>query len=253
MGAWRAIEVFAAGVGAGAINSVVGSGTLITFPVLLGLGYAPIIANVSNTIGLAPGNLSGAVGYRRELSGQRARMLRLGGAALLGGGVGAVLLLFLPASVFKDVVPVFIVVALVLVLFQSRISRFYGRRRTGAAHLGRGGPLVWLGIFLCGIYGGYFGAAQGIIALSLLSLSFDDGLQRLNGLKNVLVGATNGIAALVFAVTATQVSWGVAGLIAGGSITGAQFGARWGRRLSPAALRTLIVIVGTAAIVKLVA
>ena len=111
-----------AGLAAGTINTVVGSGTLITFPVLLAFGYAPVTANVSNTIGLVPGSVSGAIGYRRELSGQRARAIRLGTMSVLGGITGAVLLLVLPASAFKAVVPVFIAIALVLTVLQPRLN-----------------------------------------------------------------------------------------------------------------------------------
>src|ERR1700720_72269 len=117
-----------AGMAAGAINTLVGSGTLITFPVLLAFGYAPVTANVSNTIGLVPGSVSGAVGYRRELAGQRRQVLRLGAMSVLGGATGAVLLLVLPASAFKAVVPAFIALALVLTLLQPRITAWLSKR-----------------------------------------------------------------------------------------------------------------------------
>src|SRR2546421_8829166 len=108
MSAWHAVAIFAAGIVAGAINAVVGSGTLITFPVLLAFGYPPVTANVSNTIGLVPGSVSGAIGYRRELAGQARRAVRLGAMSIAGGITGAVLLLVLPSSAFKAIVPVFI-------------------------------------------------------------------------------------------------------------------------------------------------
>jgi len=234
---------------AGTINTVVGSGTLITFPTLLAFGYAPVTANVSNTVGLVPGSVSGAIGYRRELSGQRERVLALGAASTTGGIVGAVLLLVLPASAFKDIVPFFIAVALVLILLQKQISRVLRSHPRGA---GQGvGPGALAGTFITGIYGGYFGAAQGILMMSVLMLTIDDDLQRLNSVKVVTTGLTNLIAAVVF-VFAAHVAWDVAGLIAGGSIIGGQLGARYGRRLHPNALRALIIVVGIVAIVRLV-
>src|SRR5271167_2648987 len=142
-----------AGVGAGMINTVVGSGTLITFPVLLAFGYAPVTANVSNTVGLVPGSVSGAFGYRRELSGQRARVIRLGTMSVLGGVTGAVLLLVLPASAFKAIVPVFIALALVLVVLQPRMKRWLAEREIDAIH--ERGLVVALAIYLTGVYGGY--------------------------------------------------------------------------------------------------
>jgi uncharacterized membrane protein YfcA len=247
--AWHALAIFAAGIAAGTINTVVGSGTLITFPTLLAFGYAPVTANVSNTIGLVPGSVSGAVGYRKELSGQRDRILVLGAAAVGGGILGSILLLVLPASAFKAIVPFFIAVALVLILLQKQINRALGDRRRGA---GESVPLGAIaGAFACGVYGGYFGAAQGILMMSVLGLSIDDTLQRLNAVKVITTGLTNVVAGVVF-VIAAHIAWDVAGLIAGGSIIGGVLGARYGRRLSPGALRVLIVVVGIVAIVRLV-
>jgi hypothetical protein len=237
-----------AGFAAGAINTLVGSGTLITFPVLLAFGYAPVTANVSNTIGLVPGSASGAIGYRRELAGQRARALRLGTMSLAGGITGAVLLLVLPASAFKAIVPVFIAAALVLTVAQPRLNAWLARREIDLE--GRAGALTPLAVYLTGVYGGYFGAAQGILLLGILGVTLTQDLQRSNALKNVLAGLTNGVAGLYFAFAA-HVDWGPAALIAGTSIVGAQLGARYGRRLSPDVLRLVIVAVGIFAIVRL--
>jgi uncharacterized membrane protein YfcA len=243
------VLVLAAGVFAGAINTVVGSGTLVTFPVLLALGYAPVVANVTNTLGLVPGSISGAIGYRRELAGQRRRALVLCGASLLGGIAGAVLLLSLPSSAFEAIVPALIALALVLVVFQPRLARVLAARR-GAARP-HGGPLLWSGVCGTGIYGGYFGAAQGVILLALLGIAIpDEELQRLNALKNVLAALVNGIAAVVFLFFAS-VAWLPALLLAAGSATGGQLGARIGRSLSASVLRGVIVVVGLAAIVQL--
>ncbi len=247
MTALEAAAILTAGVGAGTINTVVGSGTLITFPVLLALGYPPVVANVSNTIGLVPGSFSGVLGYRRELAGQRRRMMRLGIWSLLGGTAGAALLLSLPASAFKAIVPGFIALALILIVAQPRLARrLAASRRPVSEH----GGAVALAVFGTGAYGGYFGAAQGIMLLSVLGLALPESLQRINALKNVLTMLVNGIAGIVFVFTA-PVAWGPALLIAAGSIAGGQIGSRYGRRLSPVALRAVIVVVGVFAIARL--
>ncbi len=246
----HAVAIFAAGILAGTINTVVGSGTLITFPVLLAFGYAPVTANVSNTIGLVPGSAAGAFGYRRELSGQRGRTIPLAVASLLGGTAGAIALLTLPASAFKAIVPAFIVIALALIVAQPRLARALDRRRTGTRPHG-GGPIALAGVFASGVYGGYFGAAQGILLLAILGLTLPEELQRINAVKVVLAGLVNLIAGLVF-VFAAHVAWDVTLLIAVGSSIGGLSGARVGRRLPPAGLRAVIVVVGIAAIVRLV-
>ncbi|HEY4349324.1 MAG TPA: sulfite exporter TauE/SafE family protein [Gaiellaceae bacterium] len=244
----EAIAIAAAGVGAGTINTVVGSGTLLTFPVLLAFGYSPVVANVSNTVGLVAGGVSGAHGYRAELAGQRRRALTFGAASMAGGIGGAALLLALPGSAFKAIVPFFIGLALLLVVLQPWLSkRLEGRSSTFGEH---GAPWTLPAIFVVGLYGGYFGAAQGILLLAVLGISLTEPLQRVNGLKNVLGTIANGVAAIVF-VAAAHVDWRVAALLAAGSIVGGQVGARVGRRLPPPALRALIVVVGIAAIVKL--
>jgi uncharacterized protein len=240
--------IAAAGMAAGAINTLVGSGTLITFPVLLAFGYAPVTANVSNTIGLVPGSVSGAIGYRRELAGQRGRILRLGSMSAAGGITGAVLLLILPSSAFKAIVPVFIAIALVLTVFQPRLARWLAKREIDLER--RGSVLMPLAIYATGVYGGYFGAAQGIILLAILGVALAQDLQRTNAVKNVLAGLVNGVAGVYFILEA-HVDWGPAAIIAGTSIVGAQLGARYGRRLPPDALRAIIVVVGVFAIVRL--
>src|SRR5271168_126080 len=238
-----------AGMAAGAINTLVGSGTLITFPVLLAFGYAPVTANVSNTIGLVPGSVSGAIGYRRELAGQRGRVLRFGAMSVGGGITGAVLLLVLPAAAFKAIVPVFIAIALVLTLLQPRLALWLLKREIDLER--KGAMLVPFAVYLTGVYGGYFGAGQGILLLATLGVALAQDLQRTNALKNVLVGLVNGVAAVYF-VFAAHIDWGPAAIIACTSILGAQLGARYGRRLPPDALRGVIVVVGVFAIVRLV-
>ncbi|MEU8827326.1 sulfite exporter TauE/SafE family protein [Streptomyces sp. NPDC048636] len=250
---WEMAAVFAAGTGAGAINTVVGSGTLITFPVLLATGLPPVTATVSNALGLVPGSISGAIGYRKELTGQARRILKLCWAALIGGLTGATLLLALPSTAFEMIVPVLVGLALVLVILQPRISRAVRERREkrgGPVHRD-GGPLLFAGLTLASVYGGYFAAAQGIIYMSLMGMLLDEPLQRLNAAKNVYVAVVNTVAAIFFLFVA-HYDWTAVALIAVGSALGGQIGAAVGRRFSPAVLRALIVTVGTVAIVQLV-
>jgi uncharacterized membrane protein YfcA len=244
----EALAVLAAGVAAGTINVVVGSGTLITFPVLLAIGFPPVTANVSNTIGLVPGSFSGVVGYRRELATQTHRLLQFSIASVSGGILGAIALLELPPSAFEAIVPVFIVIALVLIILQPRLAKRLAERRPVE---GRPGPITTGAVFLTGVYGGYFGAAQGILLLGILGATLPENLQTVNGIKNLLAMLVNLVSGIVFAFVA-HVDWGAAGLIAAGSIVGGALGARYGRRLPPQALRALIVVVGTVAIVRLV-
>ena len=248
---WECLAVLLAGVAAGTINTIVGSGTLITFPVLLALGVPPVTANVSNTLGLVPGSLSGAIGYRRELAGQRPRLLRLGTASLIGGLTGAWLLVKLPSEAFDAIVPVLILLALVLVVIQPRVARAMAARR--AADAGpppEAGPLLFTGVLLAGVYGGYFGAAQGVLLIALMGMLLQDDMQRINAAKNVLALIVNGVAAVFFLFVA-EFDWTVVLLIAVGSAAGGQLGARVGRRLPPAVLRAAIVVVGLVAVVRL--
>ncbi|MBF6424813.1 sulfite exporter TauE/SafE family protein [Nocardia cyriacigeorgica] len=246
------LAVFAAGVAAGGINTIVGSGTLITFPVLLAIGYPPVTANVSNTVGLVPGSVSGVIGYRRELSGQRARLLRLGVASLLGAITGAVALLKMPEQAFKAIVPVLIIAALVLVIVQPRLAAWVKSRRDADNTPEHGGPVLFGSIYATGIYGGYFGAAQGVLLIGLLGVFVHDDLQRLNAVKNTLALLVNAVSAAIFIVVA-DIAWEAVALIAAGSIIGGQLGARVGRKLSPTVLRAVIVVVGTIAVVRLLA
>ena len=213
---------------------------------LLAVGYEPVVANVSNTVGLVLGSATAAWGYRAELEGQRQRLVRLGYASVTGGITGAILLLTLPEGAFKAIVPVLIVGACVLVLVQPRlIRRLRPLRRE--AHVG---PLLLAGVYAAGIYGGYFGAAQGVLLIGILGVGLRENLQRMNAAKNVLAGLVNLVAALFF-VVAADIAWAPAGLLAAGSTVGGQLGATFGRRLSPGVLRGFIVAVGTVAVVRL--
>ncbi len=244
---FEALFVFLAGMGAGTINAVVGSGTLLTFPALLAVGIPPVVANVSNTIGLAPGTAAGAIGYRRELEGQRGRLIRLVPVSLVGGLVGGVLLLTLPESAFHAVVPGLILLGCLLVALQPWLGRWIGLPE----HTQRGAWWTMPAVFATGVYGGYFGAAQGVLLMAILGLGMDANLQRMNALKNVLATVVNTVAAILFIIVA-DVDWLAAGLIAVGSTIGGFVGARYGRRLPPIALRCLIVVIGIIAILTLV-
>jgi uncharacterized protein len=242
----EAVAIFCAGLAAGTINTIVGSGSLITFPTLLAFGFPPLDANVSNTVGLVPGSLSGAVGYRRELAGQKPRAISLGLASGAGGLTGAVLLLAFPGA-FASVVPVLIAVALVLVALGPRLSKALVAHRHAESH--RSWRLVAL-FYATAIYGGYFGAGMGIIMIALLTIFVPDGIQRLNGLKNVLAALINGVAGIFFIFLA-PVHWELVLLIASGSIVGGQVGAGVGRRLPAPALRAAIIAVGLVAEARL--
>lgn len=246
---WEAAAVLLAGVWAGTINTVVGSGTLVSFPILVAVGVPPVTANVSNSIGLVPGSVTGAWGYRKELRGQGRRLRWLIPATVLGGALGAVLLLWLPASTFEAVVPALIGLGVVLVLLGPRISR-----AVLAHHAQRGGVpergvwWVWPAVFGTGVYGGYFGAAQGVLLMAVFGIGVDDHVQRHNALKNVLAALVNGVAAVVF-IAVAHVDWRAVVLLGLGAVLGGLIGARVGRRLSPSLLRAVIVVVGAVAMV----
>lgn len=249
----EALVVLAAGIWAGVVNTVVGSGTLITFPVLLAVGYSPLTANVSNSLGLVPGSLSGAYGYRRELVGQRGRIARFAPISIAGAAAGAALLFVLPVAAFEAIVPLFIAAALVLVVLQPRIQRRVAQRRGARPEpddASGPGPVLRLLTFGTGVYGGYFGAAQGIMLMAIFGAAIDDDIQRINAMKNVLAALVNLTAAIVFLFVA-QLAWEAVALLAVGSTIGGQLGAHVGRRLSPRTLRAVIVVVGLAAIAKL--
>ena len=251
---WSGVAIAAAGACAGVINAIVGSGSLITFPVLLALGYPPLTANMSNNIGLVPGGVSGALGYRRELSGQSVYLRRLLPMSMIGSLVGALLLLQLPAAAFNAIVPVLVAAAVVLVVVQPRIAARVeaGRLRDGRAS--RAGPVAMAAVLLSGVYGGYFGAAQGVLLIGLLGAMLGEHLQRVNALKNVLALAVNSVAAVTFVLVAPDlVNWAVVVLIAGGSVIGGMAGAFVGRRLPAPVLRGVVVVIGLVALVRLLA
>lgn len=253
------IAIFLAGVGAGTINTVVGSGTLITFPTLIAFGFPPVTATMSNAIGLVPGNVSGTWGYRRELAGQGPRLRWQIPASFLGAITGAWLLLHLPEKTFLTVVPILLVIALILVVIQPRLQTWVRRRAEAAgrdqAVVGRGrfAALIVL-TFLVGIYGGYFAAAQGILLVGVMGALLPESMQRINAAKNLLVLVVNVVAATAYTIVAfDRIAWGAAGLIAVGSLIGGFIGAGVGRKLSPVALRAVIVLLGLIALWRLLA
>jgi uncharacterized protein len=249
----EAVAIFAAGIWAGAINVIVGSGTLVTFPTLLLFGYPPLTANVSNNIGMVAGGISGIYGYRSELRLNRDLLLRLAPASIAGALVGAVLLLVLPDESFQAIVPALIGLGLLMVIVGPSVQR----RTASAQHEESGhGPLaralLTVGIFVLGIYGGYFGAAQGILLVGLMGMILSDDIQRLTAVKNVLATLVNAVAAILFMIIATdRIDWSVVALISSGAFIGGYLGARFGRKLSPAVLRVCIVVIGSLALVKL--
>ncbi len=277
MGPLDLVLVLAAGVLAGTVNTIVGAGTLITFPLLVTMGISPLTANVSNTVGLVPAAVTGAWGYRRELAGRWPTVLRMAALSAAGGVAGGLLLLAAPAESFTAVVPWLLVLAAALAFAQPRVAAIVRRRAeareaaslpaaaegrspgTGARpgspreagdHITR--PLtvgLGLGVAATGVYGGYFGAAQGVVLLALLGMAWTTDLQRANGAKNVLAGVANLVSATVFVVGGV-VDWRIAGLIAVGSAVGGVLGSRVGRRIPAPVLRVLIVVVAlTAAVV----
>jgi uncharacterized membrane protein YfcA len=249
---YEVVALLAAGMAAGTINTIVGSGTLITFPTLLFFGYAPLVANVSNTVGLVAGGLTGIHGYRAELVGQGPTLRRLVPVSFLGALTGAILLLKLPESAFDAIVPALIAAALLLVLFGPRLQAWAAARHPDHDSLGRR-LLMSVGVYAAGIYGGYFGAAQGVLLVGIMSVLMTISLQRINALKNVLGTVVNSVAAITFMLVAWErINWPVAALIAAGALAGGYVGARVGRRLSPVALRGVIVVIGVVAIAKMV-
>ncbi|CAG7573226.1 hypothetical protein FB554_1379 [Barrientosiimonas humi] len=247
----EAVLILLAGMAAGTINTIVGSGTLVTFPTLLAFGYPPVVANMSNTVGLVAGGVTGTWGYRKELKGSGDLLRRLAPMSLLGAVTGALLLLWLPPEAFDAIVPALIGVGVLLVIVGPSLQR-----RAAAAHTDHDSPVrravLLVGIYLAGVYGGYFGAAQGVLLMGLMSVLLPNPLQQVNGIKNVLGTIVNGVAAITFMIVAWgDIDWAVAGLIALGALAGGVIGARVGRRLPAWGLRAFIVVIGLVAIVNL--
>ena len=232
--------VGAAGLLAGSVNAVVGSGTLITYPLLLSIGLTPVVANGTNNVGLSVGGAASAWAYRAEL---RARLRELALPLVLtacGAVIGSSLVVRLPQQIFTTLVPWLILAAVVLVALQPLIARRLARRPHHLVHPARDLPL-WTGIL--GIYGGYFGAGQGVMYMGVLGLRFDEDMQQANGAKNLLAATGNLVSAVVF-IVAGVLSWPFALAIGAGSIVGGYVGGRWARRIPPQVLRVVVIGVG---------
>lgn len=251
MDAFQVVVILLAGVAAGTINTIVGSGSLVTFPTLVFFGFPPLVANMSNNVGLVPGGLSGVFGYRRELARAGGVIRRLAPASLLGGIIGALLLLELPESVFDAVVPLLILLGLLLVVFGPALQR--RARAKHPTHVSAGQQrMLWVGVMLTGVYGGYFGAAQGVILIGILSTLMVEELQVLNGLKNFLALIVNGVAAFTFVIMrGDDISWPAVLLVGIGTMIGGFIGAGVGRRLPPLVLRGVIIVIGVVAILHM--
>jgi uncharacterized protein len=248
VGPGEVLAVLAAGFGAGVVLASVGAGTLLSFPILLAVGIPPLVANTSNCVGLVPGGLSGSWGYRRELAPVRALVVRVALTSAVGALLGATILLLLPSTAFDAVVPVLVLLAATLIGVQPLVSRMLARRavrRGTLAHTDRVamGPGLTTLSSVVGVYGGYFGAAQGVMLMACLALGLDLPLQVVNGLKNVAVLSANVAATLIFVVVG-PLDWAVVGLVAVGSLAGGWLGAHVGRRLPSSVFRTLVVTFG---------
>ncbi len=252
-GALSAIDLGLAGlaaVAAGAVNALAGGGTLITFPTLTALGLPAVAANVTNTIAMAPGHLGATLAQKRDLAGQGARVRRLVPAALLGGLVGALLLLFTSERVFRQLVPFLILLASALLAVQEPLRAWLLRRLGTHAHASHTGPRAGTGegwaalpVFAASVYGGYFGAGLSVIVLAALGLLLDDSLTRLNATKQAIGFAANTAAALLF-VFSGQVHWPAGLVMAVGAVAGGALGGRLAGRVRPATLRLVVVTVG---------
>lgn len=237
-----------AGVLAGAFNAVAGGGSLISFPALLAAGYGSVTANVTNTVALWPGYLGGAVGYRRELAADVPRLAGLGAVSIVGSGIGSLLLLTAPAATFTAMVPWLILGATGIFALQPFLAAKVAQRRKADHH--GGGALVYVGVLLSAVYGGYFGAGLGIMLLGVLGVLLPLGLQAINGLKNALSLAINTLAMIAFVVFG-PVAWAPVLIMALASLFGGYVGARVARRLPVRVLRTAVILFGAVVGLKL--
>ncbi|WP_423462644.1 sulfite exporter TauE/SafE family protein [Promicromonospora sp. MS192] len=252
MSGWEHLAVLGAGLGAGVLTSTVGVASLLSFPVLLAVGLPPVVANASNTVGLVPGALSGAFGYRQELREHPRVTVVVLVTCAVGSVAGAVLLLALPPGVFEAVVPWLILLSCLLVGAQPWISRWLRSTRNEPARLRHDmSPATMVFSVLTGTYGGYFGAGAGVMMAAVLGLGTDLPVRIVNALKTLAVLAANVVATVIF-VAVADLDWVAIGLLAAGSLVGGYVGARLGRRMPPAVFRALVVVAGvTTAVVML--
>jgi len=239
------LAVAAAGLFAGAVNAIAGAGSLLTFPVMIGVGLTPLSANVTNSIGVVPGNLSGTWGFRNELRGQRSRLAGFAAPAIVGSLLGGILLLVLPAHSFTLVAPALLGLASLLTVAQPVIARKVGQspsRRNNAA--------LSTGIFAVSIYGGYFGSGIGVLFIAVLSIFVADQLSRLNAAKTVLQALANGVAGILFAFFA-PVHWWLVLILSVSSAVGGPIGARLSVHIPAKVLRAVIGVLGLASAIVL--
>ncbi|MGO8862428.1 MAG: sulfite exporter TauE/SafE family protein [Acidimicrobiales bacterium] len=250
LGSSHVVLLLLGGLGAGVFNGVAGGGSLISFPLLLALGYPALTANITNTVGIWPGYVGGAAGFRKEISGQRERLVSLGAVAALGGIAGALLLLTTSSAAFRSIVPWLVLGASILFAVQPLLKRALG----GTAHTPpRTRPILLAGgTFAASVYGGYFGAGLGVMLLAILGLALPDSIVRTSGLRTALSILVNGVAAVVFLIHG-GLAWEAVGLLAAGSLVGGWVGARVALSIPPWALRAVVVAIGLATAVKLLA
>ena len=251
--------VVAAGIAAGGINGIAGGGSLVSFPALLAVGQPALAANVTSTVGIWPGYLGGVVGFRAEVTDQGRRIRSLLPATLAGAVAGGALLLTTPSEAFEALAPFLILAACALFAVQPLLARRWGDDGVASTAAGDDAPereptapgtLVQAGAFLAAVYGAYFGAGLGVVLLALFGTLLPDRLVRTTSLRTVLSLATNTVAAVLFALAA-PVDWGLAGLLAGGSLVGGFVGARIARRIPTALLRAAVITIGVSGAVRL--
>jgi uncharacterized membrane protein YfcA len=231
-----------AGIAAGGVNAIAGGGSLITFPTLIGIGLPPVAANVTNSVAVCPGYLSSVLGSRADLAGQGRLLRTIVPTSAVGAALGCWLLLATPARAFEVVVPFLVLTAAATLGFQSRLRGLVGHPR--AMSPARQAVTVQVMVLIGSVYGGYFGAALGVMLVAALALVLDESLNRINALKNVL-SATVGVVTVVVFAAFGPVNWAAALTLAPATIIGGYGGARLARRLPAALLRVLIVGLGT--------
>ena len=248
MSASETVTLIAAGFGAGFVNGVAGGGSLVSFPVLVGLGYPAVTANVTSTVGIWPGYLGGAAGYRRDLTSQLDVVRQLLPVTILGAGVGATLLLTTPASSFNSAAPWLILFACTVFAIQPVVAKRLSARLHDMSS--SSSSSVRAGVFVASVYGAYFGAGLGVILLAVLGITLPDRLVRTNALRSVLALSVNTLAVIVFALRAS-VAWSAAGLLASASLIGGLAGSRLARRVPAPILRLCVVLFGVVAALRL--
>ena len=242
-----ALLLAGAGLVAGGVNAVAGGGSLLLFPALVASGYSTLAANVTNSVALWPGYVGGVVGFRRELGGQRGRVVSLSLTCVLGAVAGCVLLLATPVSAFDLIVPFLVLAASLLLAVQPRVSAMVG---PPTPETPTKASVLYPAVFLGAVYGGYFGGALGVILLGVLALTVHDTLRRLNALKAVLQFVVASVTVLVFAAFG-PVDWAAVAVIAPASLIGGYLGARVASRLDDRVLRWAVVVFGVVVAVVL--